>query len=84
MKQKKVFEITPQLEEKIIASAYGEGNILDNLKVRHAIKNSIYAHELYEQHKNIAETFNRFELQKCPERVIKSVEEQVQRKVCKN
>jgi len=78
MKQKKVFEITSQLEEKIIASAYGEGNILDNIKVRHLIKNSIYAHELHEQHKNIAEKVARVKFQKCPEKVIKSVEEQVQ------
>ncbi len=78
MKKKKVFEITPQLEEKIIASAYGEGNILDNLKAGSLIKNSVYAYELYQQHKTIAQKFTRVEFQKCPERLIQSVEAQIE------
>ena len=79
MKKKKVHEITPQLEEKIIASAYGEGNFLDNLKVKRAIKDSKHANALYQQHKTIAQKFNRFEYQECPESVIQSVEERVKR-----
>ncbi|MCJ7552616.1 MAG: hypothetical protein MUO34_01920 [Ignavibacteriaceae bacterium] len=80
MKKKKVLEITPQLEEKIIASAYGEGSVFNNLKVKRVIKDSEHANALYEQYKTIAQTFNRFEYQECPERVIQSVEAQVKRK----
>ena len=83
MKKKKVFEITPQLEEKIIASAYGEGSVFDNRKVKRAIKDSEHANALYEQHKTIAQTFNRFEYQECPESVIQSVEARVQEKSSK-
>jgi hypothetical protein len=74
MKQAKLFKMSEEMLNKIIATAYGDANFINRLRVYWEAKRNPEIKKLLDEHKLIANEVHKLEPEECPQELIQNLE----------